>query len=128
MKRLLTIALLTLVSLGAAQTWAGNLGPYEVKATNICNALRVYAPEKATFYRPYRLNLPAFLVKDIVQTAINQNGFQAPLSSNQTYVDFVDAGDGQGFLKKTYSSGDRFITAYLDPIDRYVTEVCLIGN
>lgn len=128
MKRLVTISLLALGTVATAQTWAGDLKPYEVKTTGICNALRVYAPEKATFYRPYRMNLPAFLVKDMVQTAINQNGFQAPLGSNGTYVDFIDAGDGQGFLKKTYTSGERFITAYLDPIDRYVTEVCLIGN
>lgn len=128
MKRLLTVSLLALGSTAAAQTWAGDLKPYEVKETRICAALRVFSPEKATFFRSYRINLPAFLARDIVQIAINKNGFKAGLNGNQAYVDFVDAGDGQGFLKKTYTSESRFITAYLDPFDRYLTEVCVIGN
>ncbi|SMB88408.1 hypothetical protein [Deinococcus hopiensis] len=128
MKRLLTLSLLCLASGAAAQTWAGDLKPYEVKNTRICDALRVFAPEKPTFFRAYRINLPAFLARDIVQIAINKNGFRAGLGSDQNYVDFGDAGGGQGFLKKTYTSENRFITAYLDMVDRYATEICLIGN
>ncbi|WP_159065950.1 hypothetical protein [Deinococcus ficus] len=125
MKKIVLALALALATFANAAPWQTAMKPYEVKTNKVCEAVRYYYTNHPSFKlnetRPYSFKTTLGLTKQLVLDYVHSELKDKYFTTYESFTDYAP------FYVKRYTQAGESVEVYLDPVDRYNTEVCIVS-